>query len=48
MSEAEAMKLMKACINQLKTRFLIHQPNFTIKIADAKGVRVMSMKAADC
>jgi len=39
MTEAEAAGLLATCLAQLKTRFIIHQPNFTVRVVDAAGVR---------
>lgn len=38
-----AKELIRACIKQLHTRFLLHQPTFKIKIVDADGVREISL-----
>ena len=47
LSLAESKELVKACIKQLHTRFLMHQPNFTIKVVDADGVREVSLDDDD-
>ena len=39
MTEEEGIAVIKKCIHELHTRFLISQPNFTIKIVDKNGVR---------
>jgi 20S proteasome alpha/beta subunit len=41
LSEEQAMAIVEKCIEELHTRFLISQPNFVIKVVDAKGVRVI-------
>lgn len=35
----EAIELVKMCIGELKTRFIINQDKFTFKVVDASGVR---------
>jgi len=37
---AGALEIIKKCIHELNTRFLISQPNFVIKIVDSSGTRV--------
>lgn len=41
MNETEALTVIDHCIGELKTRFLVHQPNFIIKVIDKDGVRVV-------
>ena len=41
LSEEQALAIVEKCIAELHTRFLISQPNFVIKVVDAKGVRVI-------
>jgi len=41
MSVDEGIELAVKCVAQLKTRFLINQPDFVIKIVDKSGVRVL-------
>jgi 20S proteasome alpha/beta subunit len=41
MNETEALTIIDHCIDELKTRFLIQQPNFIIKVVDKDGVRVV-------
>ena len=43
LGETEALALARLCIKELATRFTIHQPNFSVKIVDAKGVRVLQL-----
>lgn len=43
MSVEEAMEVVKKCLHELKTRFLIHQPNFSIKIVDKDGIRSIEL-----
>jgi len=37
----EGLNLLKLCIEQLKTRFVLNQVSFVIKIIDKKGTRVL-------
>ncbi len=39
MNLEQALVLVRKCIQELKTRFLVNQPNWKIKIADANGTR---------
>lgn len=43
MSVEEAVDVVKKCIAELKTRFLIAQPNFMVKVVDANGVRIIDL-----
>jgi 20S proteasome subunit beta 4 len=43
LSEEEAMVIIRKCINELHTRFLLSQPVFTIKLVDKNGVRVIKL-----
>lgn len=43
LTEEEAIEVIKKCIFELKTRFLISQPKFFIKIVDAQGIRVIDL-----
>jgi 20S proteasome subunit beta 4 len=43
LGETEALALARLCIKELATRFTIHQPNFSVKIVDAKGIRVLQL-----
>ena len=38
----EAVKIIQMCIDELKTRFLINQANFKVKVVDKDGVRVLA------
>ena len=42
----EAIELVQMCIKELKVRFLINAPYFIVKIADAKGTRVIEVGAS--
>uniref|UniRef100_A0A6B2LJG2 Proteasome subunit beta n=1 Tax=Arcella intermedia TaxID=1963864 RepID=A0A6B2LJG2_9EUKA len=39
LSVQEGLELARLCVEQLKTRFLISQPDFVVKIVDKEGVR---------
>jgi len=39
----EGLEIMRKCKSELATRFLIAQPKFLVKIADADGVRVVEL-----
>mmetsp|Transcript_21672 Transcript_21672/g.37317 ORF Transcript_21672/g.37317 Transcript_21672/m.37317 type:complete len:200 (+) Transcript_21672:109-708(+) len=41
MSLEEAIEVMKKAISEVKSRFLINQPNFIMKVADKDGVRIL-------
>ena len=41
MDETAALTIVDRCIQELKTRFLIAQPNFMVKVIDKDGVRVV-------
>lgn len=41
MSLDEAKDLIEKCIKELHTRFVIHMPNFVLKIVDKDGSRVL-------
>lgn len=43
MTLEEALTLARTCIKELSTRFLVHQPVFKVKIADASGIRELSL-----
>jgi 20S proteasome subunit beta 4 len=43
MTIEEGVDVIKKCIAELKTRFLISQPNFMVKVVDADGVRVLDL-----
>jgi len=45
LDETAALAIVEKCINEMRTRFLIAQDNFIIKIIDKKGVRVQSQGA---
>jgi 20S proteasome subunit beta 4 len=39
----QAIDVIKKCIHELHTRFLISQPNFVVKVVDLDGTRVVSI-----
>jgi 20S proteasome subunit beta 4 len=39
-NKEDALKIIKKCIHELHTRFLLSQPNFIIKVIDKDGVTV--------
>ena len=41
LTEAQALDITSHCINELRTRFIVDQANFTIKIIDEKGIRII-------
>jgi 20S proteasome subunit beta 4 len=43
MDLAQSLEVVRKCIHELKTRFLISQPVFIIKLVDASGTRVISL-----
>ena len=43
MSLEEGLSVVKKCIHELHSRFLISQPVFNVKIVDANGIRVIKM-----
>lgn len=42
MSEDDAIMVVKMCINEMQTRFMLSQPNFIIKKVNKDGVSVVS------
>mmetsp|Transcript_36217 Transcript_36217/g.87415 ORF Transcript_36217/g.87415 Transcript_36217/m.87415 type:complete len:201 (+) Transcript_36217:128-730(+) len=45
MDEGRAVELVEKCIQELKTRFLINQSNFIIKVIDKEGLRTLKFGA---
>ena len=43
MNLEQAIQVIKQCIHELNTRFLVNQPVFIVKIVDADGTRVISI-----
>lgn len=43
LSVDDGMNVIKKCLHELRTRFLISQPVFVIKIVDASGTRIVSL-----
>jgi 20S proteasome subunit beta 4 len=40
-SVEQGLEVIKKCIHELHTRFLISQPNFTIKLVDKDGIKLL-------
>jgi 20S proteasome alpha/beta subunit len=43
MTAEEGLDVIRKCIHELHTRFLISQPKFVIKVIDHQGIRVVSL-----
>ena len=43
MSVEEGIATMKKCIMELRTRFIINQPNFIAKVVTKDGVQVINL-----
>lgn len=43
MSVEEGLALLKMCLKELKTRFIVNLPDFTVKIVRASGTETMVM-----
>jgi len=43
MSLEEAMEVVRRCIHELKTRFLISQPVFIVKMVDKNGTKTLTL-----
>ncbi len=43
MSLEEGLRVIQMCIDQLKTRFVINQSNWVIKVADKDGCRIVNL-----
>ena len=41
LSESEALELLELCIAEIQKRFMINLPEFTVKVVDANGIRVV-------
>ena len=42
LTEEEGLKIIRLCISELATRFLVNRTGFVIKLVDKNGVRVIS------
>jgi len=40
----QGIAAMKKCIEELRTRFIMHQPCYTAKIVTKDGIQVMHLK----
>jgi len=45
LNEDAAVAILRKCIEEIKTRMILNQPNFMIKIVDKNGVRVLDYGA---
>jgi 20S proteasome subunit beta 4 len=43
MDEAAGLEVIRKCIHELHTRFLISQPVFVVKVVDQNGTRVVTL-----
>lgn len=43
MSLEDALTLLRACVKELHTRFMVSMPEFKLKIVDAAGVRTITL-----
>ncbi len=43
LSESEGVELVRKCVKELHTRFMMNQPKFTVKIIDRKGIRTIPL-----
>ncbi len=43
MNLQEGLEVIRRCIHELRTRFLISQPVFILKVVDATGTRVVTL-----
>ena len=37
----EGLELLDKCLNELKKRFIINMPTFTVKVVDKDGIRTL-------
>lgn len=43
MTVDEGLEVVRKCIHELHTRFMISQPNFVVKIVDKDGIRLLKL-----
>lgn len=43
MNLEQGLEIVRMCLHELKTRFMISQPNFTIKVVDKEGIRTVQL-----
>jgi 20S proteasome alpha/beta subunit len=43
MTLEEGLDVLRRCIHELKTRFLISQPVFIVKLVDSNGTRTLTL-----
>jgi 20S proteasome subunit beta 4 len=39
----DAMKIIQACCDEMRRRFIIAQPKFQVKCVDASGIRILEV-----
>ena len=39
----DGLEVIKKCVHELHTRFMISQPNFVVKVVDKDGIRVVNI-----
>jgi len=48
MTLEEGEAACRACVKELKTRFIINQPHYTMKIVTKDGILVKTIETKDC
>ncbi len=43
MTEEEGIEVIRKCIEEIKTRFLVNRSHYTVKLVNSKGVKVIHM-----
>lgn len=43
LSPEEGLEIIRKCIHELHTRFLISQPKFVVKVVDHQGIRTIPL-----
>jgi 20S proteasome subunit beta 4 len=43
MTLEEGIAVLKKCLHELKTRYIVNMPQFTVKVADKDGVREIQL-----
>ena len=43
MNLEEAKAVLRKCIEELKTRYIVNMPDFTVKVTDKEGVREITL-----
>lgn len=39
----EGIEVIRKCLHELRTRFMISQPNFVVKVVDSTGTRTIAL-----